>query len=384
MMRIAHVTATFPPYYGGTGTVCYYNALGLAKLGHEVTVFTAAHPPGDYEYPPEICVKRLPFLFRIGNAPFLPGLLQLDRFDIIHLHHPFIFGAEMIWAASKLRHIPYVLTHHNDLIGNGFRRYLFDAYSSVSTRLVFGGARKFLVVSTDHARGCRLAGLFERRWNDVVEVPNAVDVDLFKPGLGYPELRAQHSIPENAKVVLFVGGLDRAHHFKGADLLIKSFQEVKNQEAALVFIGDGDLKEDLMNLAKDLGISEKVHFLGVIANEKLPPYYGMATVLVLPSMPPESFGMVLIEAMACGTAVIASDLPGVRTVVTDGVDGYLIQPGNKQQLGERIAGLLADTPLCQVMGRRGRSKVEEKYSWEVVTSGLEQIYYSMLTRYKSG
>ena len=91
-MRIAHVTATFPPYQGGTGTVCYHNALGLARLGHEVTVFTAEHPGGGHVDPEEFMVCRLPSLFRIGNAPFLPVLLGLREFDVIHLHLPFPFG----------------------------------------------------------------------------------------------------------------------------------------------------------------------------------------------------------------------------------------------------------------------------------------------------
>jgi len=121
-MRIADVTATFPPYYSGTGMVGYYNALELARRGHAVAVFTAAHPRGENEYPVEMDVRRLPALFRFGNAPVLPGLLGLKEFDIIHLHHPFIFGPEMVLAVSRSRRIPYIITHHNDLIGDGARR----------------------------------------------------------------------------------------------------------------------------------------------------------------------------------------------------------------------------------------------------------------------
>ncbi len=79
-MRIAHVTATFPPYYAGTGLVCYHQAEGLARLGHQVAVFTAACSSGDSPHPEGVSVHRLPALFRIGNAPFLPGLLGLRDF----------------------------------------------------------------------------------------------------------------------------------------------------------------------------------------------------------------------------------------------------------------------------------------------------------------
>jgi glycosyltransferase involved in cell wall biosynthesis len=376
-MRIAHVTATFPPYYAGTGMVCYHNAQELARRGHQVTVFTAAYPPGDFEYPAEFTVKRLPVLLRFGNAPLLPNLLQMKGFDIIHLHHPFIFGAEMVWAVSKLRKIPYVLTHHNDLIGNGLRRYIFDLYSAVSIRLVFSGARKFAVVSLDHANGCRLANLYSRRWSDVVEVPNGVDTGLFKPGLDGTVIRKQHGIPAEASVTLFVGALDRAHHFKGADLLLKAFAAIKDREAVLVFIGDGDLKVGLIAMARSLGLSDRVYFLGAIANENLPPYYAMADVVVLPSIPPESFGMVLIESMACGTPVIASNLPGVRTVVADGQDGYLVEPGDVGGLAESMRRLLDDPLLRREMGQRGRVKVEAKYTWPVVVDRLETIYLEL-------
>ena len=120
-MRIAHVTATFPPYYAGTGMVCYRSAAELARLGHEVTVLTASYGCDDAPDPPGVRVRRLAPAVRVGNAPLLPGLLDSERFDVIHLHYPFIFGAEMIRARAWMSGVPYVLTHHNDLIGDGAR-----------------------------------------------------------------------------------------------------------------------------------------------------------------------------------------------------------------------------------------------------------------------
>src|SRR6266542_1322672 len=108
-MRIAHVTATFPPYQGGTGTVCFYNARELARLGHEVTVFTAATPGANGVGPAGVQVERLSTAFQVGNAPFMPGLLRrLGGYNLIHLHCPFIFGGELVWAASRRTRTPYV------------------------------------------------------------------------------------------------------------------------------------------------------------------------------------------------------------------------------------------------------------------------------------
>lgn len=373
-MRIAHVTATFPPYYAGTGTVVYHNAVGLARLGHEVTVFTACHPPGDHAYPHEITVRRLPVLFRVGNAPLIPGLLQMNGFEIIHLHHPFIFGAEMVWAVSQARGIPYVLTHHNDLIGQGLRRYLFAAYSVPSARLVLRGASRFVAVSKDHAAHCRLSPLFRSRWDDVVEVPNGVDTDLFRIDLDGMPVRRRHGIREDARVLLFVGALDRAHDFKGVDLLIKVFAELSDDRCMLLIVGDGDLKVRYEQLARELEVAARVRFVGAKSHEELPSYYAAADLVVLPSFPPESFGVVLIEAMACGKPIVASNIPGVRSVVCDGENGLLVRPGDSDDLTNKLQQLLADASRGREMGARGRARVEERYAWSVIIPRLGKIY----------
>ncbi len=378
-MRIAHVTATFPPHYAGTGVVCYHNALGLARLGHRVTVFTAREPiPPGYTDPPEVEVRRLPALFRIGNAPLLPGLAHLNGADIVHLHHPFIFGAEIIRAVSRFRGIPYVLTHHNDLIGRGLRRYLFDLYSALIVPWIVAGARRIIVVSADHARSCRLAPLFRRRWADVVEVPNGVDADRFRPGLDGSGVRQRYGVPENARVVLFVGALDRAHHFKGLDHLLQAFRSVGNAGAVLMVVGDGDLKGEFVALADRLGLSDRVRFVGTVPHERVPAFYAAADVVVLPSFPPESFGMVLIEAMACGKPVVAHAIPGVRSVVRDGEDGLLARPGDVADLAAKIQALLDDPDRRREMGGRGRTKVEERYAWPRIIPRLVQVYEEAL------
>src|SRR6267143_2504712 len=100
-MRIAHVTATFPPYYGGTGNVCFHNALGRAKAGHEVTVITPAQLGAPYQYPHELNVEPLPTFFRLGNVPIFRCGIKFDKYDIIHLHYPFYAGAEAVLLAAR-------------------------------------------------------------------------------------------------------------------------------------------------------------------------------------------------------------------------------------------------------------------------------------------
>lgn len=377
-MRIAHVTATFPPYYSGTGMVCYHNALGLARLGHDVTVFTAEYPCGDYVYPKEITVRHLAAVLRIGNAPLLPGLLDIEGFDIVHLHHPFIFGAEMIWSLSRARDIPYVITHHNDLIGDGLRCHLFRAYTVISNRLVFSAARRLAVVSRDHAASSRLAPLFSKRWAKVVEIPNGVDTDLFRPGLDGTTIRRHYSISGDAMVMLFVGTLDRAHHYRRVDVLLRAAKAVPDQDLHVLVVGDGDQMPEYQRLAENLGLTWRVHFLGSVDHQILPRVYAAADVVILPSELQESFGLVLIEGMACGKPVIASKLPGARTVVDDGQDGLLVRPSSVDDLADKIQALLGDPRRRREMGEQGRAKVEAKYAWPRIIPKLVRVYEDAL------
>lgn len=377
-MRIAHVTATFPPYMAGTGNNCFYSALELARNGHQVSVYTATYPQKDWIDPPEINIVRLPAVMRFGNAPLLPGLLQIRDVDIIHLHYPFIFGAELIWLVSKIRHIPYVVTYQNDLIGEGIRRYIFDTYSKVSAETVLGGASKFTVASFDHARTCRRSSLFRRRWSDVVEVPNGVDANLFRPSRKGLQVRKKYGISEEDNLILFVGALDRAHYFKGISILLAAFSKLSQKKTFLMIVGDGDLRERYEIEAHNLGVEKNTIFTGHIPFNKPPEYYSNANVVILPSLSSEMFGIVLIEAMACEKPVIASDLPGVRSVVTNGREGFLIPPGDTKILAERIQYLLDNPKLQREMGIRGREKVEAIYDWPKIIPRLVLMYEDVL------
>ncbi len=377
-MRIAHVSSTFPPYEAGTGRVCYFNAVELARLGHDVVVFTANHPPGPYDYPPEITVKRLPVWFRVGNAPLLPGLLGIRGFDVIHLHFPFPFGAELVWLASRLWRTPYVITHHNDLISRGVRNRLFKLYVPVTNWLVVRQANKFAVVSMSHAHHCRLTPFYEGRWQDVIEVPNGVDLTLFHPHLDGSPLRDQHHIPQDAQVLLFVGALDRAHLFKNVGHLLEAFERLARPDVWLLIVGDGDMRKEYELQASSQREAERIVFAGGVDHRQLGPYYAACDVVVLPSTPPESFGMVLVEAGACAKPSIASDIPGVRSVVDDGVTGLLTRPGDIDDLVDKLHAILDEPERRAEMGYRARAKIEQTYTWPQAAKKLEELYVSVL------
>ena len=372
-MRIAHVTATFPPYWAGTGNVAYHNARLMHERGHEVTVFTAA-TPRDHEMTFPFPVERLPAPFRIGNAPFTPGLLRrLRGFDVIHLHYPFIFGAELtMWAAWRAG-TPTVVTYHNDLLADGLRGFLFDVYRNLNQRIVLRAATRLVATSDDYARNsafARTAPTSAQR--DVV--PNGVDVDFFHPDeVANARVRERYGIPSHAPVVLFVGGLDRAHHFKGLHVLLDAMRTLP--EAHLIVIGEGELRPEYERSAASAG--SNAHFAGKVPMDTLRECYQGADVTVLPSVTQgEAFGMVLVESLACGTPVIATDLPGVRTVVRDSVDGGLVAPRDPVALAEAIQHW-SGAQDREAMRTEARRHATACYSWAVVADALERVYRSV-------
>lgn len=370
-MRIAHVTATFPPYWAGTGNVAYHNARLMHERGHEVTVFTAA-TPRDHEMTFPFPVERLPAAFRLGNAPFTPALARrLRGFDIIHLHYPFIFGAELtMWAAWRAG-TTLVFSYHNQLQERRpLKRALFALYNLLVEPLLFRQAAHIVAVRKGH-----FLALHPRFANDprLVEVPNGVDTDAFAPS-DRRAARAALGWPADAPTALFVGALDQAHRFKYVDGLLRAFARVTVPDARLVIVGDGDLRPGLERLAGELGVRGRVAFLGRRAPEALPPIYGAADVSVLPSTGVESFGVVLIESMACGTPPIVADLPGVREAVAPDVDGLLVPPGDGAALTKALERALADVAATRAMGERGRAKVVRQYDWCVIGDRIEGLY----------
>jgi len=383
-MRIAHVTATFFPYAGGTGNVCYYNCRELVRRGHDVHVFTAAcFGTKNHETYAGISIHRLKPLFQIGNAPILLNLpLALHDFDLIHMHYPFILGAELVRIASTMFNTPLVLTFHNDLIGNGARKHFFQFYQVVSGHITVRGIRRLCVVSLDHYYSSELYRSLKDHNANVVELPNGVDLSQFSPTQDVNEVRSKYGIPADVKVVLFVAALDRAHHFKGLECLINALQNIP-PGVWLLIIGDGDLRPIYEHQAYELGVSDRTIFVGAIKHEDTPDFFRAANVTVLPSSPPESFGLVLIESLACGTPVIATRIPGVRTVVDHGKDGFLVETNSPNVLAEAIKTILDTKDLAPEMGRNGRMKVEVQYGWELIGERLESIYCQVLEEHRT-
>jgi glycosyltransferase involved in cell wall biosynthesis len=376
-LRIAHLTATFPPYPGGAGNTAFRFAVGQAERGHHVEVFTAAA----HGEPPDTdgaIVHRLEPLLQIGNAPLIPAIARLEGFDVLHLHYPFIFGVELLLAGRLRRRgrQQAVLVHYkNQLIGEGLRRPLFAAYERAWPPLLVRAADRVCVLSAEHADSVPyLRTLRRNRPERVVVMPNGVDADLFTPGEN-AALRERLGIPEDGVAAAFVATLDRAHHFKRLDLAIDGLARAGEERVHLVVAGDGELRPEFERQAAEAGAADRVHFLGRIPHAELPDVLRACDFAVLTTEPPESFGIVLIEAMACGLPVIATDYPGVTAVVEPHLNGLLVAPGDADAVAAAIRELVAACPEGRRrLGAAGRAKAVREWSWPRLLDRMDTAY----------
>ncbi|GIK78857.1 MAG: LPS biosynthesis rfbu related protein [Actinomycetes bacterium] len=376
-LRIAHLTATFPPYPGGAGNTCYRFAKGQAERGHHVEVFTAA-ADGTPPDPGAAIVHRIDPAMAIGNAPLIPKLARLEGFDVVHLHYPFIFGSELTLLGRlrrRARGAALVVHYKNRLLGNGPRGVMFETYERTVAPALIHAADRILVLSPDHARSVPyLARALARTPERVIEMPNGVDTVTFSPGADDTGLRDRLGIPAGAVVAAFVATLDRAHHFKRVDLAIEALARTRNRDLHLLVAGGGELLDGFRSQAAAAGVGGRVHFLGRVPHGELPAVLRAADLFVLTTEPPESFGIVLIEAMACGLPAIATDYPGVRAVVDDAV-GILIPPGDSAAAAEALDRLDdAGVDGRERLGAAGRAKAERLWAWPALLDRMDAAY----------
>lgn len=375
-MKIAQVVSTYPPYRGGMGVVAFEYTERLRARGHGVHVFTPRYETtvGDPDY-----VHRVPSPLHFGNAGVVPSLAyRLKGFDLVHLHYPFFGGAEPLIVRKYLQpRQPLVMTYHMDNLSRGWKHLVFDAHRRAILPWLVERADKILVSSRDYAETCALHqinGAMEK----LVILPFGVDLEQFRPGHDEAFCAALKFAPETP-LLLFVGGLDQAHYFKGLSVLIEALADLKNKPWQLLVIGDGEMGATYASQARLSGLSDRVKFFGAISEEEKPRAYRAADIHVFPSIDrSEAFGLVALEAAASGVPSIASDLSGVRSVVKNKETGLLVRPGKPDELGAAISQLLDDFGLRHRLGLAARQRAETEFSWEPLMNNMEEVYCGLV------
>jgi glycosyltransferase involved in cell wall biosynthesis len=322
-------------------------------------------------------VCRYSPLITLGNAHFLPDLIRIKGYDLIHLHYPF-FGGEFSGLAAWIDRIPLVITYHHDVILRGMKSVLEGCLRWTIERWLLRSAEIILFTSKDYANSSLIRPHLNGCEKRIATLPNGIDLLHFYPSRESKYLKNSLGYDMNDFRILLVANLDRAHYFKGVEIFLNALEKLPQQVKGLI-VGDGDLRHHYENMARVRFLETRVNFVGSATCKELRDYYNLADVTVMPSTTRgEAFGLVLLESLACCTPVIASDLPGVRTVVDDGQDGFLVKPGDTESLVEKVLFLRQNTEKSRLMGKCGREKMVESYSWVKIIEKLEGIYNTLL------
>lgn len=368
-MKILHIACIAPPDTGGIGMAASEIVKRLRERGEDATLVAPKRrsKQGEQDAP---WVKRLPAPLRWGNAAVLTGLHSLIRqHDIIHLHYPFFGTAEAVAQDCLMLKKPLVTTFHMDATSSGLLGIAFETYRTIVQPAVLRASRRVFVASLDYTAHSSIKDFAHKYGDRIVELPFGVD-EAFTPG-DQTAARTSLNLPTDEQVIGFVGGMDKAHAFKGVPILLKAAKEIPNVH--LLLVGEGSERGHFKAQAKDLGIADRCHFVGRLSREQLVNAYRAMDVFAFPSTSAaEAFGLVAIEAMACGTPVVASDLPGVRSVIAEA--GILVPPSNAAALATALRRVLGEADLRAKLTALGRDRVATRFRWDRHVDGLMQAY----------
>ena len=341
----------------------HFFAREARALGHHVDIITS-NLPGALPQPHVIRIGRSqPVYMNQSQARFTIGrgirrqmrkALRLGRYDIVHVHSPLTPVLPLL--AIEEADCPVIGTFHTY-----FERSLTYAVLGpyFQKRLEMLSA----AIAVSNSTTVMLDKYFTADWQII---PNGIDTDLFHPGAPLPP-----GMERDAPTILFLGRFDPRN---GLSTLIESFRRVKDRQrdARLVVVGDGPLRDHYYRQAR--GIKD-IAFVGAVLDGRA-GYYANSAVYACPTTK-ASFGITLLEAMACETPIVCSDILGFRDVVADGREALMVPSGDRDAIADGIVRLLDDPGLARRLGTTGRANALD-YSWSRVTSQVLEVYQGVL------
>lgn len=380
------VSPYFYPEGGGAEFYMYKIAERLSKH-HEVTVLCTTN---EKEHPfnnDHIEVKTLNHQFKISTTPValtairdIVSHIRQNNYDLCNINYYLPLFPDMASMAAKICDLPSVLTWHNDVHAEGFLKLLSASYNLTINKFTLKMVDKIITPSPY----CYNESKFLKNLKSNMEwIPPGVDINKYDNTPLNP-VREEYGIPDDSNIILFVGVMNKATSHKGVKTLLKAFKKIcKDTDSFLVMVGKGDMIPHYIRMCKGLEIDERVVFTGFIEESSLINFYKESKILILPSTTiQEGFGMVLIEANACGKPVIGSRIGGIKYVIKDGETGLLVPPGDPDALADAIMKLLNDEELIRKMGLNGRKMVEKNYTWERVAGMTENVFEKCLNKRK--
>lgn len=371
-MRILHVPPGFYPRVGGEENLILGWTRRQRASGCDVYVVAPEDGAPHVRNVDGVVVRRVKTLLHLATAnitPALPFWLLVAPADIVHSHYPMPWNADWGVLIGRLRRKPVVLTYCNDLGGSGLKGIFGAVYNRTLLRLTLRLAHHVVVISplyserSSHLRRCK---------HKTSVVTPGVDTEYFTP-LG---------LEREPNTVFFVGALDAHHSYKGLGPLLRAVRELRSsgRDVKLVAAGKGPPDNPFSRLAQELGIQDHVRFLGFATDDDVRYWYNTCSVFAMPSLSwrQEGFGMVGMEAMACGTPTVVSSMVGAVEDVREYDAALVVPPGDHLALARAIGELLGDADRCRVLGENGRRLIVERYTWERVGDQILELYRSLL------
>ena len=383
---------------GGMNIYVVENAIKMAAAGVAVDIFTRAtdvNHSAVVEIAPGVRVRHIeagPYKgLSKEELPSQLGALTHGMMDTLStlpknyykiLHSHYWISGQLGWMVSEQTQIPLVHTMHT--MAKVKNLNLAEGESAEPLTRAIGEEQivknaAALIANTD-AEAASLVSLYGACPDNVFVVTPGVDLKRFTPGTGKAAARAKLNIAPDAQLLTFVG---RIQPHKGPEVLVRTVAEMVSHsphlraKLALVIIGgasgSGSSEPDrLKSLAKFLGVEDIVHFMPPVSRDVLPDWYRAADLVCVPSYS-ESFGLVALEAQACGTPVVATAVGGLRTAVADGISGSLVDGHDPRAWSAVISRLLAD-PARRITLSLGAMKHASNFGWDLAARRTLDVY----------
>jgi phosphatidylinositol alpha-mannosyltransferase len=379
-MNIAIVTSYFYPWYGGITEHVYHQYTELVDRGYNVKIITPFDGSGKLRKSEDLIqigklvtcivngsVVKIPLL--VGKKTVIRKILMTNKFDIVHLHQPLFCSLGLSFLSCILserkagRVTPAVVgTFH--ACGGNLERILISRMQSFFRRFRFSFARKIAVSQSSREFIQKaLPGVYQI-------IPNGVDVKRFSK-----EKNRISRYNDGTLNILFVGRLEPR---KGVPILLKSMDYIRTYTSVpfrMIIVGNSPFSRYYRSLIPN-HLKSNVVFTGEVSFDELPQYYRTSHIFCSPALYGESFGIVLVEAMAAGLPVVATNNEGYSKVIRDGITGFLVSPQRPQALAAAIARLLDSEKLRKSFAERGRLEAY-RYSWPKIVDKLENVYNSV-------
>lgn len=361
---VAVVAPHYHPTTGGLENYARHCVQTLCKAGFRVVVFTSARKGGRLAVDEVDGVKvyRLPRLFTLSHTAVNPlwplqlrSLFKSEGVDLINAHTPVPVMADAARVARGRR--PIIVTYHCDLEKSGLiGKVLCRLENFLLTKPTLAAADGVIATSDYYAEHSRVLSRLEKK--AVISAPG-VDIDV------YCRPAAPQVVPGR---FIFVAQLNRTHRHKGLDQLLEAIPLAKRTvpDLSLIVVGHGDDRERYAAKAAALGIADCVDFMGFVPDDALATLYSSAGAVVLPSQnDTEGFGMVILEAAACGVPAVATRVGGIPAAVVDGATGLLVPSGNLDSLSAALVRIAQDVELRDRLGRNAYERVAENFTWDI-------------------